>query len=195
MEMHQVRYFLAVADTLNFTRAAEQCHVSQPALTRAIQQLEEETGRPPATARAQANPSDRFRPADRAAPAPACRRCRGGQVDGEAVSQPAAGADPAGDHVHGRAGAVHGISRRISRGKSGLRADPGRRRAEGPFRHAAGRTTRHCRDGPARAVQRAARCPAALQGALLHRLPDRPPAGAAEPRRSSTSPARPICDG
>ncbi len=44
MEMHQVRYFLAVADTLNFTRAAEQCHVSQPALTRAIQQLEEELG-------------------------------------------------------------------------------------------------------------------------------------------------------
>lgn len=44
MEMHQVRYFLAVAATLNFTRAAEQCHVSQPALTRAIQQLEEELG-------------------------------------------------------------------------------------------------------------------------------------------------------
>src|SRR5215472_9024854 len=44
MEMHQVRYFLAVADTLNFTRAAEQCNVSQPALTRAIQQLEEELG-------------------------------------------------------------------------------------------------------------------------------------------------------
>ena len=44
MEMHQVRYFLAVADALNFTRAAEHCHVSQPALTRAIQQLEEELG-------------------------------------------------------------------------------------------------------------------------------------------------------
>src|SRR5260370_31157795 len=44
MEMHQARYFLAVSDTLNFTRAAEQCHVSQPALTRAIQQLEEELG-------------------------------------------------------------------------------------------------------------------------------------------------------
>lgn len=44
MEMRQVRYFLAVADTLNFTRAAEQCHVSQPALTRAIQQLEQEFG-------------------------------------------------------------------------------------------------------------------------------------------------------
>jgi DNA-binding transcriptional LysR family regulator len=42
MEMHQVRYFLAVARTLNFTRAAEDCHVSQPALTRAIQQLEQE---------------------------------------------------------------------------------------------------------------------------------------------------------
>jgi LysR family hydrogen peroxide-inducible transcriptional activator len=44
MEMHQVRYFLAVADSLNFTRAAEHCRVSQPALTRAIQQLEEELG-------------------------------------------------------------------------------------------------------------------------------------------------------
>ena len=42
MELHQVRYFLAVASTLNFTRAAEQCNVSQPALTRAIQQLEDE---------------------------------------------------------------------------------------------------------------------------------------------------------
>jgi DNA-binding transcriptional LysR family regulator len=44
MEMHQVRYFLTVAHTLNFTRAAEQCNVSQPALTRAIRQLEEEFG-------------------------------------------------------------------------------------------------------------------------------------------------------
>ncbi|MBL8697774.1 MAG: LysR family transcriptional regulator [Alphaproteobacteria bacterium] len=44
MEMHQIRYFLAVCETLNFTRAAEQCHVTQPALTRAIQKLEEELG-------------------------------------------------------------------------------------------------------------------------------------------------------
>jgi DNA-binding transcriptional LysR family regulator len=46
MEMQQVRYFLALAKTLNFTRAAEQANVSQPALTRAIQQLEHELGGP-----------------------------------------------------------------------------------------------------------------------------------------------------
>jgi len=44
MEMHQVRYFLAVSRALNFTRAAEECHVAQPSLTRAIKQLEEELG-------------------------------------------------------------------------------------------------------------------------------------------------------
>lgn len=46
MELFQVRYFLALAKTLNFTRAAEACNVSQPALTRAIQRLEEELGGP-----------------------------------------------------------------------------------------------------------------------------------------------------
>jgi LysR family hydrogen peroxide-inducible transcriptional activator len=46
MELFQVRYFLALARSLNFTRAAEACHVSQPALTRAIQRLEEELGGP-----------------------------------------------------------------------------------------------------------------------------------------------------
>jgi DNA-binding transcriptional LysR family regulator len=44
MEMHQVRYFLAVARTLNFTRAAGECNVAQPSLTRAIRQLEDELG-------------------------------------------------------------------------------------------------------------------------------------------------------
>jgi len=44
MEMQQIRYFLALAQTLNFTRAAEECNVSQPALTRAIQALEGELG-------------------------------------------------------------------------------------------------------------------------------------------------------
>jgi DNA-binding transcriptional LysR family regulator len=42
--MHQVRYFLAVARTLNFTRAAEECNVAQPSLTRAIKLLEGELG-------------------------------------------------------------------------------------------------------------------------------------------------------
>ena len=46
MEMQQVRYFVALARELNFTRAAEHCNVSQPALTRAIQQLEHELGGP-----------------------------------------------------------------------------------------------------------------------------------------------------
>lgn len=44
MELYQIRYFLALCDTLNFTRAAEACNVSQPSLTRAIQKLEEELG-------------------------------------------------------------------------------------------------------------------------------------------------------
>jgi DNA-binding transcriptional LysR family regulator len=44
MELHQVRYFLAVASTLNFTRAAEMCNVTQPALTKGVQKLEQELG-------------------------------------------------------------------------------------------------------------------------------------------------------
>jgi DNA-binding transcriptional LysR family regulator len=44
MQMNQIRYFLAVCETLNFTRAAEKCNVSQPALTRGIQALEAEFG-------------------------------------------------------------------------------------------------------------------------------------------------------
>jgi DNA-binding transcriptional LysR family regulator len=44
MELYQIRYFLAVADTLNFTRASERSFISQPALTKAIQRLEETIG-------------------------------------------------------------------------------------------------------------------------------------------------------
>ena len=44
LEFYQIRYFVAVARTLNFSRAAEQCNVSQPALTRAVQKLEYELG-------------------------------------------------------------------------------------------------------------------------------------------------------
>ena len=44
MELYQIRYFLAVSRTLNFTKAADECNVTQPALTRAIKKLEDELG-------------------------------------------------------------------------------------------------------------------------------------------------------
>jgi DNA-binding transcriptional LysR family regulator len=44
MELHQIRYFLALARSFNFTRAAEMCNVTQPALTKAVQKLELELG-------------------------------------------------------------------------------------------------------------------------------------------------------
>jgi len=44
MELSQVRYFVTLCRTLNFTRAAAQCQVTQPAFTRAIQRLEDEFG-------------------------------------------------------------------------------------------------------------------------------------------------------
>lgn len=46
MDLTQIHYFLALARTLNFTRAAEACNVSQPALTKSIQRLEDELGGP-----------------------------------------------------------------------------------------------------------------------------------------------------
>jgi Bacterial regulatory helix-turn-helix protein, lysR family len=44
LQMHQVRYFLALCDELNFTRAARRCGISQPSLTQAIRALERELG-------------------------------------------------------------------------------------------------------------------------------------------------------
>jgi DNA-binding transcriptional LysR family regulator len=44
LEMHQIRYFLAVSETLNLTKAAQRCNVAQPSLTRAIKALETELG-------------------------------------------------------------------------------------------------------------------------------------------------------
>jgi DNA-binding transcriptional LysR family regulator len=44
MRTQHIRYFLAVCDELNFTRAAKRCGVSQPSLTNAIKHLEREVG-------------------------------------------------------------------------------------------------------------------------------------------------------
>ena len=44
MELHHVRDFVAVAEELSFTRAADKLHVAQPSLTRKIRNLEEEIG-------------------------------------------------------------------------------------------------------------------------------------------------------
>ena len=46
MEMQHARYFVSLANHLNFTKASEHCDVSQPSLTRAIQSLEAELGGP-----------------------------------------------------------------------------------------------------------------------------------------------------
>src|SRR5260221_11454051 len=46
MELHQLRYFVAVAQVGNCSRAAERCHVSQPSLSQQVLKLERRLGQP-----------------------------------------------------------------------------------------------------------------------------------------------------
>jgi DNA-binding transcriptional LysR family regulator len=46
MEFNQMRYFIALCETRNFTRAAQICGISQPSLSNAVRRLEQELGGP-----------------------------------------------------------------------------------------------------------------------------------------------------
>jgi DNA-binding transcriptional LysR family regulator len=46
MELRQIHYAIAVSEELSFTGAARRCGVTQPTITNAIRQLEQELGRP-----------------------------------------------------------------------------------------------------------------------------------------------------
>ena len=46
MEIHQLKYFLAIVQTGSFTAAARTCHVSQPSLSSQVAKLEDELGGP-----------------------------------------------------------------------------------------------------------------------------------------------------
>ena len=44
MKIEKIGYFLSVAKHLNFTKAAQECHIAQPAISRQMSSLEEELG-------------------------------------------------------------------------------------------------------------------------------------------------------
>lgn len=46
MDIKQLHYFIAVSEQMNFSKAAERLHISQPSLSNAIKKLEQEIGSP-----------------------------------------------------------------------------------------------------------------------------------------------------
>lgn len=92
MELQQLRYVLAVAETTNFTRAAERCHVVQSALSHQVKRLEHELGTP---LFARTSRRVRLTPAGEAF-LPAARQCL------ESADRAAADAAAAAGEVRGR---------------------------------------------------------------------------------------------
>src|SRR6516225_4807163 len=178
MEMHEIKYFLAACRTLNFHRAAELSHVSQPALTRAVQKLEAELGghlfhrernqiRVTDFGRLMRSHLEQvLRPG-----AAAERYGQGGRAE---LSQTRSStAHPRGD-VHNRAAALCRVPERFPRAASWHRGQRDRERARTPFRAASGRHARHCPDGSTKPVRCEAQCGANLLGAFRLGLPGWP---------------------
>jgi hypothetical protein len=102
MEMHQIRYFMAVSETLNLTKAAERCNVAQSSLTRAIKALEAELGGELLRRERNLSKSDGARSTSPPYAAPVLRNGRLGQSDGRVHAQRRGGPALAGAVEHGR---------------------------------------------------------------------------------------------
>ena len=193
MELHEIRYFLALSKTLNFTKAAEICNVSQPALTRAIQKMEDELGgllfsrernnthltelgrllEPHLTEVQDAHP--------------------GGKGDRDTLPAARQRAASAGRDVHHRAGAVRQLPQPVSCRQSRRGDHAGRSGARPVVRSAVEGRTRRGTPGEAGWIRIAATAAAALSGAVRDRLLRRPCVRAEErgahrrPRRAAVS--------